>query len=164
MKTSIKLLCIIWLFGACEQPVENKRGIPGPERVEAERRNGEEQMKALEADGYQTFAYEQGDSTYLMQQYYLVFLKEGPNRDQDSTEASKIQEEHLAHLTRMGDEGFVSLAGPVGEAGEIKGIVVYNTPSEKQADSLAKLDPAVQAGRLVVEVHPWWTAKGGKLQ
>lgn len=164
MKTTWKILSIVFFLGACDQPVENSRGIPGPERVEAEKKNVEEQMKSLDAEGYQTFTYEQGDSTYLMQQYYLVLLKEGPNRDQDSTEAANLQEEHLAHLSRMGEEGYVSLAGPLAEAGEIKGIVVYNTPSKRQADSLAKMDPAVIAGRLEVEVHPWWAAKGGKLQ
>jgi len=60
-------------------------------------------------------------------------------------------------------EGYASLIGPFGDDGEIRGIVVYNTPTQKEADSLANLDPMVKAGRLKVEVHPWWTEKGGKL-
>ncbi len=34
----------------------------------------------------------------------------------------------------------------------------------KEADSLANLDPAVKAGRLVVETVPWWASKGSKLK
>jgi len=55
------------------------------------------------------------------------------------------------------------LIGPFGDDGEIRGIVVCNTPTQKEADSLANLDPMVKAGRLKVEVHPWRSEKGGKL-
>lgn len=108
--------------------------------------------------------YEEGDSTYLMQEYYVVFLKSGDNRSQDFTEAAELQKQHLAYISRMAQEGYFSLIGPFGYDGEIRGIVIYNTPTQKEADSLANLDPMVKAGRLKVEIHPWWTAKGGKLK
>jgi len=117
----------------------------------------------LKSKGYQTFTYKEGDTTYLMQQYYMVFLKSGPRRDQDSITSAELQKKHLAHLERMAVEGYTSLTGPMGDDGDLKGIVVYNTATQKEADSLAKLDPMVQAGRLIVEVYPWWVAKGGKL-
>jgi uncharacterized protein YciI len=98
-----------------------------------------------------------------MQQYFMVFLKSGENRSQDSTEATRLQKEHLAYLSRMAEEGYASLIGPFGDEGEIRGIAVYNTATREKANSLAKQDPMVKAGRLKVEVHPWWTAKGGKL-
>lgn len=156
-------LFVFALFASCEQPVEKVRGIPSEARVEVENPNNEDIEKDLKAKGYQTFTYTEGDSTYLMQQYYIVFLKRGPNREQDSITAAALQEQHMAHLTRMYNEGYTSLTGPMGDDGELRGIVVYNTPTLKEADSLAGLDPMVQAGRLVVEVHPWWVAKGGKL-
>lgn len=125
-------------------------------------------ISEIEADlkkkGYQTFNYKEGDTTYLMQQYFMVFLKTGPDRNQDSTQVAELQKKHLAHLTRMYEEGYTSLTGPMGDDGELRGIVVYNTATQKEADSLANLDPMVQAGRLTVEVHPWWVAKGGKLK
>ncbi|QYA24788.1 hypothetical protein G3I01_04455 [Gramella sp. MT6] len=121
----------------------------------------EEQLKK---DGYQTFSYKEGDTTYLMQQYYMVFLKSGPTRSQDSTEAAELQKKHMAHLSRLYEEGYTSLTGPMGDDGELRGIVVFNTATQKEADSLANMDPMVKAGRLVVEVHPWWVAKGGKLK
>ncbi|GAA4310826.1 hypothetical protein GCM10023115_33720 [Pontixanthobacter gangjinensis] len=118
----------------------------------------------LKNKGYQTFSYKDGDTTYLMQQYYMVFLKSGATRSQDSTEAAELQKKHLAHLSRMYEEGYTSLTGPMGDDGELRGIVVFNTATQQEADSLARLDPMVQAGRLKVEVHPWWVAKGGKLK
>ncbi len=148
---------------SCNDKPENIRGIPTDAAVEKRLLSIEEQLEDLKEGGYQTFTYEEGDSTYLMQQYYLVLLKKGENRGQDSITAAKLQEQHMAHLTRMAREGYISLAGPMGDDGEIRGIVIYNTPNLKTADSLAKLDPMVQAGRLKVETYPWWAAKGGKL-
>jgi len=120
--------------------------------------------KQLKKEGYKTFSYKEGDTTYLMQQYYMVFLKSGPERSQDSTEAAELQKKHLAHLERMAVEGYTSLTGPMGGDGDLRGIVVYNTATQKEADSLANMDPMVKAGRLIVEVHPWWVAKGGVLK
>lgn len=160
-------LALLVIFSSCEErteKLENSRGIPGPEKVKAIRMSLDEQEEELKSKGYQTFQYEDEDSTYLMQQYYMVFLKRGPNRSQDSTEAAELQRQHMAHLSRMGEEGYASLAGPLGDDGEIRGVVIYNTANQREADSLSRLDPMVQAGRLEVEVHPWWVSKGGKLR
>ena len=75
-----------------------------------------------------------------------------------------LQQEHLEHLGRMYAEGFADLSGPFEEDGDIRGITVYNVPTLKIADSLANLDPMVKAGRLKIEMHPWWCAKGQSLR
>lgn len=75
-----------------------------------------------------------------------------------------LQEAHLAHLARMYKEGYADLIGPFGDNGNIRGITVYNVPTLKMADSLAHLDPMVKAGRLEIEIHPWWVAKGQSLR
>ncbi len=95
-----------------------------------------------------------------MQQYFIAFLKRGPNRSQDKEEASKLQEAHLAHLGKMYELGYADISGPFGDDGDIRGITIYNVPTQKIADSLANADPMVKAGRLVIEVYPWWAAKG----
>ena len=151
------------MISSCEQPVEKIREIPSDSGVKAEKIKMEEKLQQLKEEGHQTFIYKEGDSTYLMQQYFMVFLKSGDIKSKDSTEAAELQKQHLAHLNRMAKEGYASLIGPFGDDGEIRGIVVYNTPTQKEADSLANLDPMVKAGRLKVEVHPWWTQKGRKL-
>jgi len=163
MKRTLAFLGLFLMIISCEQPVEKIRGIPSDSRVKAEKIKLEKISRQLKEQGHQTFTYKEGDSTFLMQQYFMVFLKSGDNRSQDSTEAAELQKQHLAHLTRMAEEGYASLIGPFGDDGEIRGIVVYNTPTQKEADSLANLDPMVKSGRLKVEVHPWWTQKGGKL-
>ncbi len=164
MKNFIFGLFLISVCASCEQQVEKVRGIPSDARVEAEKPDTETLERDLKAKGYQTFLFKQGDSTYLMQQYFIVFLNKGLSRSQDSLTAAKLQEGHMEHLTRMYEEGYTSLTGPMGDDGELRGIVIFNTPTQREADSLARLDPMVQAGRLEVEVRPWWVAKGGKLK
>ncbi|WP_037318121.1 YciI family protein [Salegentibacter sp. Hel_I_6] len=165
MKKLIFALVFPILLISCEEISEEERGIPGPEKIAAKKpvMNIDSVENDLKEKGYQTFRYEEGDTTYLMQQYYMVFLKSGKNRNQDSTEAARLQKEHLTYLSKMAEEGFASLIGPFGGDGDIRGIAVYNTATLKEADSLARQDPMVKSGRLDVEVHPWWTAKGGKL-
>ncbi|MGB7842589.1 MAG: YciI family protein [Salinimicrobium sp.] len=168
MKKIAFLTLLLSLFLACKDYEQDIRGIPDPAQVKTVEPESEytieEQAEQLQQQGFHTFSYEEADTTYLMQQYYIVFLKSGTTRSQDSTEAAQLQEQHLAHLSRMAAEGYLSLVGPFGDDGDIRGIAVYNTPTQQMADSLARIDPMVKAGRLEIEVHPWWAAKGGKLK
>ncbi len=120
----------------------------------------------LTAKGYKTFDYvdEKTQDTILMQQYFMAFLKRGPIRGQNEEEAADLQKEHLAHLSKMYELGYADISGPFGDDGDIRGITIYNVPTLKMADSLAKSDPMVQAGRLEIEIHPWWAAKGFPLR
>ncbi|MEB8328409.1 hypothetical protein OO009_03510 [Flavobacteriaceae bacterium KMM 6897] len=118
--------------------------------------------KELESKGFQIFDYidEKTKDTVLMQQYFIAFLKTGPKRDQTEREVDSLQKLHLDHLGRMYELGYADISGPFGDEGEIRGITIYNVPTLHMADSLAHMDPMVSAGRLVIEMHPWWAAKG----
>lgn len=122
--------------------------------------------KELTGEGFQIFDYVDPDSgdTVIMQQYFMAFLKTGPNRSQSEKEAQQLQEAHLQHLGSMYAQGFADISGPFGDDGEIRGVTIYNVPTLKIADSLANSDPMVKAGRLVIEMHPWWAAKGFPLR
>lgn len=117
-------------------------------------------------DGFQVFDYvdEKTKDTVIMQQYYIAFLKRGPIRNQNEKEANQLQEAHLAHLGKMYELGYADISGPFDDDGDIRGITIYNVPTLQMADSLANADPMVKAGRLVIEMHPWWAAKGFPLR
>ncbi len=120
----------------------------------------------LKEKGYEVFDYvdEKTKDTIIMQQYFIAFLKSGPNRTQSKAEADRLQVLHQEHLGRMYELGYADISGPFGDEGDIKGITVYNTPTLRMADSLANLDPMVKSGRLVIEMHPWWAGKGFPLR
>jgi len=113
--------------------------------------------------GFMTFEMTEGDTTYIMKQYFMAFLTSGPNRDQPEEEAAEIQAGHLAHMNKLAEEKKICIAGPFGDDGLMRGIVIYNVATLEEAQALVKSDPAVIAGRLDIEVRPWWAAKGSSL-
>ena len=114
--------------------------------------------------GFQTFEMTEGDTTYVMKKYFIAFLKAGPTRDQSEKEAQTIQEGHMAHMNRLAEEKKICIAGPFEGDGEFQGMLVFNVPNLEEVEKLVAQDPAVKAGRLLLEVHPWWAAKGSKLE
>ena len=96
---------------------------------------------------------------YEMKQYFLVMLMKGNNRSQDSATAAKIQAGHMANLTRLANEGKIIVAGPFGDDGNWRGIFIFDCTTKEEAEAYVKTDPAIIAGRLTYEIHPWWTAK-----
>jgi len=97
-----------------------------------------------------------GADDYGMAQYVMAFLKAGPNRDQDEEEAARLQAAHMANIGRLAEEGKLALAGPFLDDGEIRGIYIFNVTSIEEARLLTATDPAIKAGRLVMELHPWY--------
>ena len=157
-----KLIFFIILLGLVSCKQEQKETLEIIEKEKSIKGINDE----LKSKGYKTFEFvdEVTKDTILMQQYFIAFLKSGPNRSQSKSEADSLQALHLKHLGRMYNEGYADISGPFGDDGEIRGITIYNTPTLEMADSLANLDPMVKTGRLVIEMHPWWAAKGFSLR
>jgi len=96
------------------------------------------------------------EKDWNMKQYFMVFLSDGPNRTQDSIATAKIQEAHLDNITRLFNEKKLVLAGPFLDEGEVRGIFILDVPTLDEAKALTNSDPAVQAGRLKMEIRPWY--------
>jgi uncharacterized protein YciI len=97
-----------------------------------------------------------GSDQYGMKSYVMAFLKAGPNRSQDSVTVAQLQKGHLENINRMAESGKLVLAGPFMDKGEIRGIYIFNVSSIEEAQALTATDPAIQAGRLAMELHPWY--------
>jgi uncharacterized protein YciI len=104
----------------------------------------------------QALADSLGADAYGMRKYVMAFLKSGPNRTQDSITRAKLQRAHLDNIGKLAEEGKLSLAGPFLDDGEIRGIYIFNVESIDEARDLTNTDPAIQAGSLIMELHPWY--------
>lgn len=109
---------------------------------------------SLQFDG--ELAKRTGADEYGMKQYVMAFLKAGPNRDQDSATAADLQKAHMDNISKMAQEGKLVVAGPFMDETELRGIYIFNVSTVEEAKKLTETDPAVKAGRLVMELHPWY--------
>ncbi len=101
------------------------------------------------------------DPANQIKQFWLVLLKKGPVRNQDSLSAAKIQAGHMANINRLYEAGTLKVAGPFAEETLAQGLFIFDCPSQSVLESLLQTDPAIKAGRLVAEIHPWYTAPIG---
>jgi uncharacterized protein YciI len=101
-----------------------------------------------------------GPGGWEMTTYYVGFLYRGAKWTPEETpETRKIQEGHMANIRRMGAEGKLVIAGPFTDNGDLRGLYVFRVASAEEAKALVESDPAVKAGRLRFELHPWYAAR-----
>lgn len=99
-----------------------------------------------------------------MKQYWFVMLKKGPTRDHPAEEAKALQAGHMANIQAYADKGLLHIAGPFMDDGDWRGIFILDVPDRAGAEAMCSDDPAVKAGRLVCEIHPWLSQKGATLK
>jgi uncharacterized protein len=98
---------------------------------------------------------------YEMRMYVFGTLKRGPNAGKgDKAEQDKIQAGHMANIQKMAAAGKLIVAGPMGDDGDLRGIFIFDAKSVDEVKAMAEEDPAIKAGRLVLELHPWYAAAG----
>ena len=95
-----------------------------------------------------------------MKRYWLVLLQKGPNRNQDSISAAKIQAAHMANINRLAKEGKLIMAGPIGIEDDLRGIFIMNCADSTEVENFVRTDSAVITGRLIMKYYPWWAGKG----
>ena len=166
MKTKFLIIFLFGVITSCNQKPGSETTPQESEFTFEKKQSVADQISGLKKDGYKIFDYvdEETGDTVIMQEYYMAFLNRGPNQNQSKTETDSLQKLHMDHLGRMYKEGFADISGPFGDDQDTRGITIYSVPSLKMADSLANLDPMVKAGRLEIEIRPWWAGKGYPLR
>lgn len=92
---------------------------------------------------------------------YFAFLTRGEKWTPEKTPATEeIQKGHIANINRLAEMKKLVAAGPFGDDGRLRGIFVFRVGSLDEAKALTLTDPAVQAGRLAMDIHPWMVPDG----
>ena len=97
-----------------------------------------------------------GADQFGMKKYVMAFLKTGKKEIKDSTEMMKLQRAHLRNIQRLAAEGKLLVAGPFLDNQPLEGIFIFNVETVEEARKLTESDPAIQAGTLEMELHPWY--------
>ena len=94
---------------------------------------------------------------YGMKNYIFVILKSGSNVIADKVKEDSIFHGHLDNITRLANEGKLSLAGPFGKNDDqYRGLFIFNVSTLEEAQSLLATDPAVQAKLLEPVMYKWY--------
>jgi uncharacterized protein YciI len=110
-----------------------------------------------------TFDVTIADSTYHMKQYWFVLYTKGDAAPLDSASNAATLKEHLAHQDEQGKRGLIVMAGPFGDKGEWRGLLLYDCDTREEVEGYLRADPFVRAGQLKYEIHPWYGAVGTRL-
>jgi uncharacterized protein YciI len=96
--------------------------------------------------------------------YTLRIYRRGPKRDQDEETSRRIQVGHLKHIFALKERGVLLVNGPLVDDDDIRGIGIFDIEDIEEVRRIDSQDPAVVAGRLTVEVHPWFGQPGDGLR
>jgi uncharacterized protein YciI len=99
-----------------------------------------------------------------IRKYWFVMLVTGTNRSHDSATAAKLQAGHMANMDTMYYAGKLKVAGPFGDNGNWRGIFIFDCETLEEVEKLLQKDPAIAAGRLGYEIHPWYTEAIGNFK
>ena len=97
-----------------------------------------------------------GADQYGMKMYVMAFLKAGKVKIEDEAKRNELMTAHLKNIQRMALDGKLVMAGPFLDQQPIRGIYIFNVTTIEEAAKLTETDPAIQAGTLEVELHPWY--------
>lgn len=98
-----------------------------------------------------------GADEHGMKSYVFVLLKRGANKDTSKLRRREAFNGHFANMKRLSEEGKLMLAGPFDDAaGDWAGLFILDVRKVEDARPLVLTDPAVKAGYLSYELHPWF--------
>jgi uncharacterized protein YciI len=120
-------------------------------------------LTAFSARAQQKFDVTIADSTYHMKQYWFVLYTKGDSAPLDSATNAITLKAHLEHQQEQAKRGLIVMAGPFGDDGDWRGILLYDCDSKEEVEGYLRMDPYVRAGQLKFEVHPWYGAVGTRL-
>jgi len=97
-----------------------------------------------------------------LERYTFVLLRRPADApDLSERELNELQARHLAYLDELRARGVLAVAGPFDDQPDEswRGFCLFRVDLD-EARALADEDPAVKAGRLVVDVMTWLTRPG----
>ena len=93
-------------------------------------------------------------------EFHMALLKHGPKwRDPHLLDSMPppILQKHMAYVQSLLESGRAVIVGSIKDDPELSGIYIFRAKSAEEAKSWAMADPAVEAGRFIAEMHPWWS-------
>ena len=108
--------------------------------------------------GSLSFAQQKEQPKSKLVEFQMAIMKKGPKWDSTKVEErNSILQQHIGNVVTLLDSGRAIIAGPFTDDTEIAGIFILRASSTAEAKAWVDADPAVKAGLMVAEMHPWWS-------
>jgi uncharacterized protein len=103
-------------------------------------------------------AAQKEETQHKLVQFQMAVLKKGSKwATMSAEERGRIRQQHLDNVLAMLDSGRMVISGPFGDDTNIVGIFILRATSSDEAKTWVDADPAVKAGLMVPEMHPWFS-------
>jgi uncharacterized protein YciI len=98
------------------------------------------------------------ESQHKLVEFQMAIMKKGPELvSTKEPERNQILQQHLANVVSLLESGRAVIIGPFRDDTDLAGIFILRASSTAEAKSWVDDDPAVKAGLMVPEMHPWWS-------
>ena len=95
---------------------------------------------------------------FKLMEFQMALMKRGPQWSPDpSRKRAEMRRRHIAHMRSMLEANKLMIAGAITGDNELVEVHIFRTKSADEAKTWLNEDPAVAAGYLVPELHPWWS-------
>ena len=115
-------------------------------------------IAVLSALMFVSLTFAQQNEAHKLVQFQMAILKKGPKWDTTKdVERNQILHQHLRNVVSLLQTGKAVIAGPFGGDSDLAGIFIFRAASAEEAKTWVDADPAVKAGLIVPEMHPWFS-------
>ena len=115
-------------------------------------------IAALVALSLSSVAFARQQEGHKLIHFQMAIMRKGPQWEATKADQrNQILLQHRDNLISLLDSGKAVIAGPFGDDTELAGIFVLRAQSPAEAKGWMDADPAVKAGLLMPELHPWWS-------
>jgi len=106
-----------------------------------------------------SFAQQNEAQENKLVQFHLVIFSLGPKAGSTNSDGMPIIRQHIDHAAAMVKSGKAVIGGSILDADNSRPseVVILRTSSAEEAKSWIESDPAIKAGLLSAEIHPWWS-------
>lgn len=102
--------------------------------------------------------FAQPKEEHKLVQFQMVIIRKGAKWESTTNEErTAILQQHLRYAVSLLSSGREVIAGPFSEGTDIFGIFILRAITIAEAKSWIDDDPAVKAGLMVPEIHPWFS-------
>ena len=92
--------------------------------------------------------------------YIVGFMTRAAGQLPAGATSAELQKGHIANLNKMWEDGLLVASGPIGDTGDLRGVVIFRGDARAVVERRLADDPLVNAGFLKISLSRWIAPAG----